>query len=109
MIISKGMTFLAQTGIFNDDIREWRRKSADLKTWEKYNFFHRVHREQKRALTTALKGGSTATVQNIYSVPPLSLEEPNELIENTQTIFREFEHKDTSWKDWHNPMHSLPA
>ena len=35
MIVSKGITLLAQTGIFNDDIREWRRQSSDLKTWTK--------------------------------------------------------------------------
>ena len=31
--------------------------------------FHRAHREQKRAVTTAGKGGHTATVQNIYGAP----------------------------------------
>ena len=35
MIMSKGITFLAQTGIFNDDIRELRQQSADLKMWAK--------------------------------------------------------------------------
>ena len=45
MMMSKGITLKAQTGIFNDDIREWRRKSPDLKTWAKYKlFFHQAHR-----------------------------------------------------------------
>ena len=35
MMMSKGITLLAQTLIFNDDINEWRRQSADLKTWAK--------------------------------------------------------------------------
>ena len=35
-MISKGIIHLAQTGVFNDDIRDWRRQSADLKTWVKY-------------------------------------------------------------------------
>ena len=66
MMMSKGITLLAQTGIFDDDIREWRQKSAELKTWAKYKlFFHREHREQKRAVTTPRKGGYTATVKKI--------------------------------------------
>ena len=39
MMMSKGITLLAQTGIFNYDIREWRRQSNDLKTWVKYKLF----------------------------------------------------------------------
>ena len=39
MMISKGITLMAQKGNFNDDIREWRRKSADLKMWAKYKLF----------------------------------------------------------------------
>ena len=35
MMTSKGITLLAQTEIFNDDIREWRRQYADLKMWAK--------------------------------------------------------------------------
>ena len=35
MNMSKDITLLEQTGIFNDDIRDWRRKSSDLNTWVK--------------------------------------------------------------------------
>ena len=35
MMMSKGITLLAQTGIFNDNIREWRQQSADFKAWAK--------------------------------------------------------------------------
>ena len=46
IMMSKVITLLAQTVIFNDDIREWRRKSTDLKTWVKYKLiFHQAHRE----------------------------------------------------------------
>ena len=77
-------------GIFNDDIREWRRKSADLKTWEKYKLFsHQSLQEQKRAVTTAGKGGYTGTVENIYGSPPPPLEENHEVIEYIQTIVQE--------------------
>ena len=87
MMMSKGITLLAQTGIFNDDIREWRRQSTNLKTWAKYKlFFHRAHRDQKRAVTTVGKVGYTATVQNIYNTPLPSPEEHNEVIEDIQTI-----------------------
>ena len=67
MMMSKGITFLGQTGIFNNDIQEWRRQYSDLKTWVKYKkIFHQVHRKQKRAVTTTEKGGYTMKVQSLY-------------------------------------------
>ena len=36
MMMSRGITLLAQMGVFNNNIRVWRRQSADLKTWAKY-------------------------------------------------------------------------
>ena len=87
MMMSKGITLLAQTGIFNYDIREWRQQSADLRTWSKCKYFpHRAHQEQKIAVTTAGKGGYTATVQKIYSAPPPSPEEHHEAIEDIKKI-----------------------
>ena len=87
MMMSKGITHLEQTGILNDDIREWRRKSADLKTWEKFKlFFHQAHREQKIAVTTARKGEYTTTVKTIYGAPPPSPGKHHEVIEDIQTI-----------------------
>ena len=89
MVISKGITILTKMGIFNDDIREWIQQSADLKTWTKYNLvFHKAHQYQKRAVTTAVKGGYTATVQNIYGVPPPRPEEYHEVIEDIQKIMQ---------------------
>ena len=35
----QGITLLAQTGVFSNDIREWRQQSYDLKTLAKYKFF----------------------------------------------------------------------
>ena len=99
-MMSKVITLLSQMGMFNYEIRYWRRKYADLKTWEKYNlFFHRAHQEQKRAVTTAGKGGYTATVQNIYSATLPSPEEYHEVIEDIKCFCKECKHKDTSWKD----------
>ena len=58
MMVSKGVTLLAQTETFNNNIKEWRQKSTDLKTWAKFNnFFQRAHIEQLRAVTTTRKGG----------------------------------------------------
>ena len=89
MMISKGITLLSETGIFNDDIIEWRRQSANLKTWEKYkNNFHRAHREEKIAVTNTGKVGYTAAVQNIYGAPSPSPEYHREVIEYIQTIFQ---------------------
>ena len=89
MIMSKGITVLAQTGIFNDDIRECRRQSSDLKTWAKYKLFsHQKHREKKRSVTTAGKHGYTATVQNIYGASLSSPEDHHEVIEDIHTILQ---------------------
>ena len=89
MIIPKGIIILAQTEIFNDGIREWRRKSTDFKTWAKYKCFsHQAHQEQKRAVTTAGKWGYTARVQNIYGAPPPSPEEHHQVIEDIQKIMQ---------------------
>ena len=88
-MVSKGITLLAQTAIFNEDIREWRRQATDQKTEAKLNiFFHQYRCEQRKVATTAGKGVYTATVQNIYSVPPPSLEEHHEEIEDIQKIMQ---------------------
>ena len=72
MMVSKGITLLTQNAIFNDDIQEWRRQPADLKTWAEFiAFYHRAHREKRRTATTEGKRGYTAEVQNIYGMPPL--------------------------------------
>ena len=39
IMVSKSITLLSQTAAFNEDIREWRRKSTKLKTWEHFNIF----------------------------------------------------------------------
>ena len=46
MMVSKGITLLAQTKTFNNNIRECRQQSTKIKTWANFNiFFHRSHRE----------------------------------------------------------------
>ena len=87
MMMSKVITLLAQTGIFNVDIREWRQQSADLKMWATYKLYlHQAHQEQKIAVTTAGKGRYTATVQNINGAPPPYPEEHHEVIKYIQKI-----------------------
>ena len=74
MMVLKGVTPLAQTAPLNEDIREWRQKYAELKTWAVFKkVFHQAHREQRRAVTTSVKGGYTMEVQNVYSILPLPL------------------------------------
>ena len=110
MMMSKVITLLAQTVIFNDDIREWRRQSADLKTWVKYKlFFHQAHREQKRAVTTARKGGTPQQYKtSIVNDRPL-YKSTMKLSKTYKKLCRECKHKSTSWKDWHKPMQYLSA
>ena len=48
MIMSKVIPLLEHTGIFNDSIRDWRRQSADLKTWAIYNVFPTERTESKK-------------------------------------------------------------
>ena len=69
IIVSKGITLLAQTAIFNKDIREWRRQANDQNTWAKFNiFFHRAHREQRKAVTTTVKEGYTVAVKKLWCI-----------------------------------------
>ena len=48
MMMSKGITLLSQTGVLKDGIRDWRRQSTDLKTWEKYKFFFTERTESRK-------------------------------------------------------------
>ena len=89
MMVSKGITLLAQMKIFNKNIREWRRQATDQKTWEKFKiFFHRYHRKQSKVVTTARKGVYTAAVQDIYGVPTPPTEEHHEAINHINKIFQ---------------------
>ena len=87
MMVSKGIIFLSPMAMFNEDIREWRHQTTDQNIWENHKiFFHQAHHEQRRAVTTAGKGGYTVAVKNIYGAPPLSPEKYNEAINNLHTI-----------------------
>ena len=69
MMVSKGITLLAHMEIFNNNIRDWQCQTSDQNTWEKFKIlFHRAHSEQRKAVTTAGKGGYTEAVKNIYGV-----------------------------------------
>ena len=39
MMVWKGITLLAKTATFNDDIREWRQKPTELNTWSNFKTF----------------------------------------------------------------------
>ena len=57
--------------MFNNDTREWRRKTVNLKTWDALKLFlHCAHQEQRHAVTTVGKGEYTAAMKNFYRVPP---------------------------------------
>ena len=75
--------------VFNNNIREWRHKTTNLKTWLHYKLFLRqAHQEKIRVVTIAGKGGYTAAVQNIYGVLPPPTEENHETINSIHTIFQ---------------------
>ena len=45
LMVYKGITLLAKTYIFNEDIREWGRQSTEINIWETFKtFFHRAQR-----------------------------------------------------------------
>ena len=67
MLVYKGINLLEQTSTFNKDIRWWRRKNTDLKTWATFKkIFHQDHREQRRPVTTSRKGGYAAAVKKLW-------------------------------------------
>ena len=87
MMVSQGITLLDHTAMFKKYIREWRRKTTELKTWANYKmFFHQSHRDQRIVVTTTGKGGYTATINKICSVPPPPTEEHHEVIHHINTI-----------------------
>ena len=87
MMVSEGITLLVQTTVFNDNIREWRRRNTNQKTWAHNKlFFRQSRREHRRSVTTSGKGRYTAAVQNIYGVPPLPPEKHHEAINDIHTI-----------------------
>eukprot|EP00978_Attheya_sp_CCMP212_P030651 scaffold113517_cov39-Attheya_sp.AAC.1 len=70
VMVTKGITLLSNTAVFNEDIKEWRRKPEAEKTWSLFNtHFQRAHKEQRKATTTAGHGGYSATVNSIYGMP----------------------------------------
>eukprot|EP00978_Attheya_sp_CCMP212_P007160 scaffold16656_cov42-Attheya_sp.AAC.3 len=56
--------------VFNEYIKQWRRKPETEKTWEVFKtHFQRAHEEWHKAITTSGQGGYNATVNSIYGVP----------------------------------------
>eukprot|EP00978_Attheya_sp_CCMP212_P034432 scaffold144089_cov66-Attheya_sp.AAC.1 len=69
MMVTKGITLLSNTAVFNKDIKQWHRKLETEKTWEVFNtHFQRAHKERRKAITTAGQGGYNVTVNSIYGV-----------------------------------------
>ena len=89
MAVSKEITRLAQTDMFNEDIKECRHQTTNLKTWANYNtFFHWAHSGKMRVVTTAGKGGYTVVVKIIYGVPPPPSEDHHKEIDNLNNIIQ---------------------
>ena len=87
MMVSKGITLLAQTANFNEYIWEWLRQSNEIKIWASLkSWFHRAHREQISAVITTGKGIYNAAVNNKYIVPPPPPEDHYQAIEWFETI-----------------------
>ena len=71
IMVLKKINPLVQTYTFNENIWEWCQQSTELKTREGLNtLFQQVHREQRRSVTTAVKGLCTAEAHSIYIIPP---------------------------------------
>ena len=89
MMISKGITLLRNTGVFHDDIKEWRRRPDTEKTWDAFKIhFQMAHQERRTQMTTAGNGGYNAAANNIYGeLPPDPIQELQErAAESLETI-----------------------
>ena len=107
-MVPQGIILMSQTARFSEDIRDWQQQSNKLKMWSHLKiFFHRSNQYQRRAVTTAGKGGYTVAVQNIYGVPPPPLEEHHEAIGYLNKKFKGCRTRFIRWKDWRRPMHPL--
>ena len=90
MMMSKGIILLEQTGVFNDNTREWRRQSSNLKTWAKYKLFFSpsTPRAEKSGDNCRKRGVNRDGAKNIQCNPPTPPEEHHGKIEDTQTIMQ---------------------
>ena len=71
-MVTKGITLLSNTAVFNEDIKQcWRRKPDTEKTWEVFKtHFQWAHKERcKQAITTAGQGGYNVRANSIYGIP----------------------------------------
>ena len=89
MMVSTGITILAQTATFNGDIQWWRRQYTNLKTLDGFNkFLHQANREQRRAVTTTGKVYYTAAVTNVHHVLTPPPEDHHEVINALNIIYQ---------------------
>ena len=95
MIVSKGITLLAQNTTFNEDIWECRKQPAKLNKWAEFKvLFCHIRWEKRRAVTMIVKGRYTRAVQNMYSMPPPALpKEYNTKIKSIHAIVQDMQHQ----------------
>ena len=66
-LISKGVTLLADTAIFNQNIQDWQRLPVAQKIWQHFQTsFQQAQKELRKTVTTAGQGGYNAAVNNVY-------------------------------------------
>ena len=59
--------------MFNEDTREWIIETTDQKIWAHFKiFFHRSHRDQRKAVTTTGKGDTPRRYKRFMAYRPLS-------------------------------------
>eukprot|EP00978_Attheya_sp_CCMP212_P003539 scaffold7427_cov54-Attheya_sp.AAC.1 len=70
MLISKRITLLSNTMVFNDNIKDLNRLDTKEKMWANFKshfqWAHQHTREYKKAVTMARQGGYNALVHNVY-------------------------------------------
>lgn len=66
-LVTKRITLLAHTGIFNDDSRRWRRKPLIKPTWREFKiFFTQMHNKQRHFNGAAVSGGFKSMINNVF-------------------------------------------
>ena len=103
-------SLFTQTGVFNDDIREWIRQPSDLNEWDAFKAFsHCPYLEQWRAVTAEGKEGYTVAVKMYMECHPLTLlKRTARPLCPCMTFWKTYRTNDMIWTAWKKQIPSSP-
>ena len=65
-VVAIAFQIFFQTGLFNDDLKLWRRQPADNKTWTHFKVFFATAHQEWRELQTTMAGAIFQSANHAY-------------------------------------------